>query len=306
MEAMNTHEIARGALLSAIYGVLLEINLFSSLSIENLVPFLFAVPLLCAAARSSRKMLQADLACMLVLTILLSGMSTWLLAGSMLLGAYFLGRPFCLSRKAAPQNQPSDSEAEKALQKGFAACLIVQVLSSFASMTLLAGLFGYSMSEDAALFAMFGHILQPFSLIFLISVIVGFCESLVMFLMMQVILILFRRKRESALSLPVPDRRSAIAFGLSLAGAVFFLQAGVLKWTLVCRDLFVIVWCFLAIWMDFYGTVLMLKSHGSSSRMDALLRLLITLCAFVPGLCLIPMVRGLIAAVQNDPKHRLE
>lgn len=306
---MNTKDISKGAILCALYGVLLQVNLLGSLFIENYFPFLLALPLMAAGLTSSKKVLQAVLVSMIILTFILSGLTTWLLALSMLLSAFALCLPFC--RQAGHDHAFSHpnlqteavlnrKEIQEKIDRSFVICLLVQVICTFASMTLLASLFGYSMEEDSALFALFASFLNPYGVLFIAAVIVGVSQSVLLELMLQIMLNAFG-KRKIPFIFPLSDPKPWIAwtFLISLTGAIFFLAAPVLKWTMICKDVLVILACVSGIWLDILGTRRLLQSEAAQKSSAYFLRLGIVLCAFIPFLMAVPIVAGLMACLKK-------
>lgn len=306
---MNTKDISKGAILCALYGVLLQVNLLGSLFIENYFPFLLALPLMAAGLTSSKKVLQAVLASMIILTFILSGLTTWLLAISMLLSAFALCLPFCRKPQhdSASEHHPLKTDAFNNLKKlqeqtdrSYLICLLVQVVCTFASMTLLASLFGYSMEEDSALFALFAPFLNPYGVLFIAAVIVGISQSVLLELMLQIMLNAFS-KRKVPFIFPLSTPKPAIAwtFLISLTGAIFFIAAPVLKWTMICKDVLVILACVSGIWLDILGTRRLLQSEAALKSSAYFLRFGIVLCAFIPFLMVIPIVYGLKACLKK-------
>lgn len=307
MLLMKTREISRGALLCALYGVLLEINNLTSLSIESLLPVLFGLPIMVCALTSNQKVVQAVLYSMMVLTFLLSGMTTWLYAIGILISAYVLCLPFIRTKKSSKNQTGSQvlfnrhqSSTVYCIDQNFGWCLIVQVGCVFLSMTLFAGLFGYSATQDQALFALPQGIISPTAILFLISFIAGLLQAVLLDLLLQVILMLmYHGKVRVKIPLSRPIRSIPMVLVLSLSGVVLLMNAPVLKWTMICKDVLLIISITILIWLDILGTISLLHHEQAKSKNRPWLRIAIVLSAYIPPICLIPIGYGMKACLTS-------
>lgn len=289
----------------AVYGVLLVFNSMTGLLVEGYFPFLLAVPLMVYVLSEKRPYWGTACFSMVILTFLLSGMTTWLNALTFLFGGCAAASAMgAESRRLALQQNREQSGSEKPEAGSgrtifsFLFCWLIQFLCSFLSLTVLAGLFGYSMEEDQALFALFSSILSPYALLAIVSAITGLLQSVLLFLCSCIILKMERKP------MPLFSFRSifewkytGVLFILLSFAAVYLLNAPVLEWNVICRDAAVVSWLICLIVLDIRGLLLILSIP--KVRKNPLLRLAAVLSAMIPPFLLIDAGAGLMADLRQ-------
>ncbi len=159
---MTTRSIARAGMSAALYGVILLLNTMLGTGVENIFPYLFAAPILYIALTSTTAISLCAFVAMLALTFMLAGMTTWLIAGSMLLGGLILGLGF----------------KRKTPFWAVAATFVVQSAAAWLTMTVFAALFGYDASEERELMKLLGNLISWDGLVLLVACFSGLLETI--------------------------------------------------------------------------------------------------------------------------------
>lgn len=125
---MKTKSIAKAGLICAIYGMFVELDVITGLLIETTFPYLFALPILICALKEDRNISLSALCAMVILTMILSSMTTWVIAISMLLAGWCFG--YCVNKQYS-------------LMKASGITFLALMISSLLQITILANLFGF-------------------------------------------------------------------------------------------------------------------------------------------------------------------
>lgn len=138
MHKITVRDIARGAMLTGIYGVALTINLFLSNTIQDMVPWVFSIPVCIYAMYHGPKTASVVLGAMIGLTFILSGLTTWIIAIPFLITGWLYGSARWIHLHGWSL---------------FLAGVVLLFVSNWLPMTLLADLYGYDAVADQEAFA---------------------------------------------------------------------------------------------------------------------------------------------------------
>lgn len=125
---MKTKSIAKAGLICAIYGMFVELDVLSGLLIETTFPYLFALPIFICALKEDHKISLSALCAMVILTLILSSLTTWVIAISMLLAGWCFG--YCVNKQYS-------------MLKAALITFGVLMISSLLQISVLANLFGF-------------------------------------------------------------------------------------------------------------------------------------------------------------------
>lgn len=163
---MKIQSIVRAGMLTAVFGVFLFLNTLGGLWVESLFPYFFGLPiLLCCLIcdRDSKVPLCAFLA-MFLLMFMLSGITTWLVAGSMLVCGYVFGR---------------GAIRQKNLFVLCLATMLILFVTDLLSMTVFAAVFGFDVKEELSVMGPFLWMVSPMMILILLAFIESLLETLV-------------------------------------------------------------------------------------------------------------------------------
>lgn len=290
---MKIRSIVRAGMLCAVYGVFIVLNTVSGLWIESVFPYLFAVPILFAAldgADSPKVTLCAYLA-MLILTLLLSSFTTWLIAGGMLKSGYLTGRG--LARR---QN----------VLLVFLVVFVLQFVVSFLSMSVLASLFGFDLAAETEMFPGVFSVITPLTFVIALALFESLLESLACILL-GVVMMLKILPGSFHLSLPVnlhAPRWSAWIFLPLYLVWLYLVRSGSENLSAL-RDVVLCLWLAdleLLVWEGYLDSFLKMNRKKARSEQEKkkehIWIFILTFCALLPGLNLIVAAIGFIALVR--------
>ncbi len=162
---MKTKSVARAGMLCGVYGVLLLMNTLTGFWVESIFPYLFALPILVLALKEDARLSLCALAAMLAMTFMLSGMTTWILAGSMLAAGWIFG--YGIRRKIS-------------ILTTSILCFILLFIISLLQLTLLAALFGFDGAQEKEMYQFLEPYISWNGLLVLLAVIEAFLETFAM------------------------------------------------------------------------------------------------------------------------------
>lgn len=286
---MKTRQITRSALLCALYGLVLFINSMAGLAVETYLPWLFALPVMVDSCLYDAKISGTTMIAMLLMTLMLSGATTWLMASSYLLAGWVFG--IGVHRLWSP----------------WVSCLTsfaVLTVVNWISMTLMASLFGFTGEEERALLAWLGDVISWNALLWIISAVLAFTQTLVLYCMFILIV--------AQLRLPIEIRRLSFAGRISPVFAWLFLASAVICSLVLssgcCRgtgqDLALIAFFVLFVLMVLDGTQVLLARVGGQSKKAFWMTYLIALSAFIPGVDLIHAGVGIFDLLRQSLRGR--
>lgn len=271
-------------MLCGLYGVLLGLNTITGLWIESIFPYLFALPILVLALKEDGKVSLCALVAMMVLTLLLSGMTTWILAGSMLIAGWCFG--YGIHRKAS-------------ILSTSAICFVLLFVVSYLQLTLLARLFGFDGSEEREMYRFAEAFISWPALLVLLAVVESFLETFAMAALTILLAIKLLKERQIAhLKLKV-EISSAFAWIFCVIFPIWVLSLGhMVSFGAEVKDglLFANLVCLIAlIWQ---GSRVLLAGINPSRPFWQVM--LIVLGAFIPGINLVWAAVGLVSLLKRD------
>lgn len=281
---MKIQPLVRSGMLCAVYGVILFLNTAGGLWIETVFPYLFALPVMIDALSTdpkSRMPLWA-LVAMGLLTLMLSGITTWFFAGSMLISGYVFGRGL---RK------------DRSLLTLLLISVVVLFVVNLLSMTLLAALFGFDQAAELEAFAPFFQMISPVTILTVLAAAESLLESLACGLLAVVVMARIAPRafhlnlthsadipRWCGWIFPVLLILWKIAFS---AGVPVWIRDGLLL--LLLADLILLVWQ----GYQLLCSLIFKQRKTWSVKKQKLAVFAVTLMVFLPGINLIPAAAGL-------------
>lgn len=272
---ITTRQITRGALMIALYGLLILLNQQLSLAIEGYMPWLFALPIFIYSVREPLKASLCVLASMFLITLIFSGVTTWLFGTVYLLAGFLYGKGVSLG-----------------LSRSTIMVIVFAMLclSGWLSTVVFASLFGYDLNEELASIEKMVPWLNPRILISLVVLVSAALETLVVHLASQVLSL--------RLHLDVPEPKTIWDLQprpwTDLVLVVLLILTGIALSMVQCpvflQTLLVLAASLMLMFMDYRGCAAVLRwlqSHGRGK-----LVFLAVLGAFVPPVCLIWAVIG--------------
>lgn len=263
-------------MLCAVYGLLLFANTFSGLWIESLFPYIFALPILLSAMKEGPQVSLCALGAMLLLTWMLSGMSTWLIAGSMLLAGWMFGWGI---------------HSGISIVWTSLVCLLILFGVNLLEMTVLAALFGFDPAEEQSVYRLISSWISWNGFLCALAALQAFLETFAM-ACLTVLIALKGSTRREILSFKLKVGISPLFFwGFCVIFPVWALAVGgMVSFPVELRDLLLIAWMICLIAMIFKGCrVLIGRLTPHAGRWQVML---VVLSAFVPGIQLIPAAVG--------------
>lgn len=291
---IKTKDIAAGAMMCAVYGLLLMANTMTGLGVEGYFPFLFGLPLMVYMLNPKYSAAAGWVVflSMVVLTFLLSSITTWLNALAILSGTYLI----TLSTRKG-----------KNVLGGFLLGWTAVAVVNWLSMTVLASIFGYDLNEDIELFKSLSWLASPSTLILLVSVVIGFMEAMTIYLFEKVLCMKMHRPSPKLRISASMQKAGAIGWLACLLGLVLIDSLPVLKCPVICREILITLAVLLTIWMDVCGLKASLAWLQSRSRNLSKARLgafLLTVAAFVPPFNLVLVIAGLFVSLKPGPEGK--
>ena len=273
---MNTKQITQGAMVCAIYALILFLNQQTALFIESGFPWIFVFPILIFTAKTNG---YAGFVCTIGMafeTILFGGFTTWFYSWTSLLIGYAYG--------LAIQKKWSNN-----------AKLFITFLFTAISYVLIF-LFWSKMFEldFTADFEMIHKILPFMNLPAFLAIVVLFLSLLqTLCVHLVAILICSRMKIEIAPVKKVYEIRAPKWVGIVsiLIFAVFFLTQNVIECSKGIQDIFLVLWFADMALLDYYGTVFMLNKIRKNKKRQ-IQSFWICLGAFTPIVQLVWVAMG--------------
>lgn len=272
---ITTKQITRGSLMIALYGLLILINQQLSLVIEGYMPWLFALPIFVYSVREPIKASLCVLASMVLITLIFSGVTTWLFALVYVLAGFLYGKGVSLglSRTAVMV---------------IVFCMLC--ISGWLSTVVFASLFGYDLNEELSSIEKMVPWLNPKILISLVVLVSAALETLVVHLASQVL--------SMRMKLNVPEPKTIwdlkpkpwtslllIVLLIAAAAALNMLQCPVFLQTLL-----VLAASLDLMFMDYRGCAAILRWLQNHNK--GKLVFFAVLGAFVPPFCLLWAAAG--------------
>lgn len=272
---MKTNQITRGAMLCAIYGVLLFLNQQTALLVETSASWLFVFPILVYTGMNGGKpgfLVGSAMACM---TILFGGFTTWFYSWTSIVTGYIYGL---------------------GLYKGFrngtnlAICFVFSLLSNVCIVFVWSALFGIDVVEEFhAIKDWIPFVdLRVFAVLFVL--VLGSLQALCVHLVALVLAQRFNIRTHAIR--PISEHPSSKFFGIVslIIWGVFFLTQNMVSCSKGITDFIQIVWFVDCAVLLYYGVVYFMNyCVVKNLRKFAFLAIFL---AFIPGINLIWMLAG--------------
>ena len=272
---VKTRQITRGAIVCAIYGIMLFANQQFALAIEDGMSWIFAFPILIYAAQNPSSVAAVCAAAMALETFLFGGFTTWFYSWTSIVIGYLYG--IGIYRRWS-----SDIK------------LVVTFLLSLGSYIFIfwiwAGIFGLDYAADFQMI----HEILPFidmrvflaAIIFVLSLLQTICIHLL------ATLICIRMKIPTVPIKKISQLRPNKKVGIVsiVIGALFFLSQNVLQWNAEVKDIILIALMIDLCALDYYGILYMLdRSRCKAQRKRSFFAIF---GAFIPGINAIWIILG--------------
>lgn len=299
MGSMKIRSMVRAGMLCAVYGVFLFVNIITGLWIETVFPYLFALPVLVTALTNDEKSSVpfCALCAMVLLTLMLSSLTTWLFAGSMLLSGYIIGRGL---RK--------NVNVLLLVIASFALLFVINMLS----MTIMAAVFGFDLVKETEGFAWIFAYVSPLMIVGLLALFQSLLEAIACALI-GVILMMKILPHTFHVALPVTfDVPAWCGWILPLLlGAWGYTAFGMHQPPELLRDVLLalsLVDFELMVWqgyLDMYRNIVrrMHKEKDRKLRVELFAK---TFAALVPVLNIYPALTGWVSCISSSFKRSKE
>lgn len=282
---MNTKAITRSAMFCALYGVLIVLNNMTAMSIGSYFPWLFALPMMVDALMFDPKVSSACFGAMVILTLILGSMTTWLPALSFLCAGFAYG--LCI-RKQWP------------FWLRFVVVFGLLFVDEMLSVTVFASVFGYTPEAASEIMSYITHFISWTGFLILSSALLALLEMLVLeclgpILMARLKIHIPRRKTAFfSFQIPVPFAWAALGFGC----ACFLIWTDMLSCPVGLKDFFVIGFFLLFVAFDIQGALYLLVRMA---RKPAFWKTLLLMAACViPPVCFLVALYGWAGTVKRS------
>ena len=272
---MKTKQITHGAMMCAIYGVLLFLNQQTGLMIETSASWLFVFPILIYTAMNGIFCGIVVGITMALMTFIFGGFTTWFYSWMSLLTGTVYGIGLFYQWKN---------------MTNFVICLIFSILSNICTVIIWSYLFGYDLVSE---FETFRKILPFVDLgVFMIMFVVFLSLLQALCIHLVSLMICIRMHLPYQPITPIFKQKSSRFAGiLSLfVWGIFFLCQNVVKCPKEVNDIVVVAWLFDCMFLLYYGVIYFM--HFCILHKSRWLSFLVIFLAFVPGINFIWMLMG--------------
>lgn len=263
---MKTKSIAKAGLICAIYGMFVELDVLTGLLIETTFPYIFALPIFICALKENQKISLSALCAMVILTFILSSLTTWVIAISMLLAGWCFG--YCMNQQYS-------------MAKATVITFGVLMVSSLLQITVLANLFGFDPANMKGFYRWIEPIISWQGLYVLLAGFEALLETITIALMS--ILIAFK-------IVPYKAMRPLKSIERVPVGCVWVFTFGIIIWILLLLfDLQVQTWIkdvlLFAILFSLIGFIwngCMILQRKAIQRQSRILAIVVVITTFIP------------------------
>lgn len=283
-KTMKTKSVAEAGVLCGLYGVLLFMNTMGGFWIESLFPYAFALPILIAALREESAISLCALAAMFVLTWMLSGIRTLLIAGVMLLAGWIFG--WGLRRHIS-------------LMWTSLCSLVLLFVLNWLELSALAWLFGFEGVEERQMYALIAPWISWNGFLGLLAFVQAFLETFAL-ACMSLLMALKVLRRAEIVQLKVKVGISPMfLWGFCVIFPIWIMEVlNMVSFPVEIRDLLLFGWLICLMALIFRGCQVMLaRLHPHAARWQVMA---CVLCGFVPVLSLIPAATGAAALLRES------
>lgn len=272
---IKTNQITKGAMVCAIYGVLLFLNQQTALMVESSASWLFAFPVLIYTAMSGLKMGAIVCIAMGFMTMFFGGFTTWFYSWTSLIIGYVYGVGLYKKWKN---------------MTNFILCLILSLISCVCIVLFWSALFGMDFYEDFRLVAKYlpGVSLKAFT--YIMIGLLAFLQALCIHLVS--VMVCMRMHIEITPLQPISRMKSPRWVGivsLLIWGLFYFIQ-NVLQCSQGVIDFAQIVFVLDCMLLAYFGIVYWMS--WCIAKQKKKLAFLAVFGAFIPGLNFLWMLMG--------------
>lgn len=274
---MDTKQITRGAMMCAIYGLLLFLNQQTALTIETSANWLFAFPILIYTSMYGNYGGGIVSLAMILMTFLFGGFTTWFYSWSAILIGYLYG---------------SGVYHKRSHMSNFLLTAILSIIATALIIYLWAGIFGYDVNTDFKDIVALFPTIHLRVLVFLFVIVLGTMEALAIH--MVGLMICMRLKIDMVPIKPITKMLAPRWFGiLSILMCVLYLfSQNVLHLSVDITDLLQVLAILDLMVLDYFGVLyFMNKVIQKSQRKWAFFAII---GAFIPIVNGIWVVAGLL------------
>lgn len=274
---MNTKQITRGAMMCAIYGLLLFFNQQSGLTIETSANWLFAFPVLIFTCMYGNYAGGIVAIAMVLMTFLFGGFTTWFYSWSAILIGYLYG---------------SGLFHKRSHMSNFLLTSILSIVSCALIIYLWAGIFGYDIHSDFKDILAFFPMIHLRVVVFLFVIVMGLMQALAIHLI--ALMICIRLKLEIEPLKPVTKMFPPRWFGIVSLGMciLYVLNQNMLHLSLDITDLIQVITIIDLLVLDYFGVLYFLNKVIQKSQRR--LAFFAIFGAFIPIVNFIWVIAGLL------------
>ena len=271
---MNTREITQGAMVCAIYGLILFLNQQTALFIESGMSWIFVFPILIYTAKTNSQAGLISTIAMGLETIFFGGFTTWFYSWTSLCIGYVYG--------------VSIQKRWQGISK-LAVTFIFSMISYLLIFFLWAKLFEVDYAADFIMIQKFIPYINVTTFILLMVLSLSMLQTLCIHLLASLICMRMRIETVPLKSIwQIEPSRPTGIFSIIIF-IVLILGNNVIKYSKGIQNFILILLFIDLIVLDYYGTIYLLKKYGNKNRKFVFL---ICLGAFIPVINIIWMLLG--------------
>lgn len=287
---MNTKQITRGAMMCAIYGLLLFLNQQTALTIETSANWLFAFPVLIYTSMYGNYGGGIVSIAMILMTFLFGGFTTWFYSWSAILIGYLYG---------------SGVYHKRSHMSNFLLTAILSIFASALIIYLWAGIFGYNVHTDfQEIVALFPQV-HLRVIVFLFVIVLGTMQALAIH--MVGLMICLRLKINMVSIKPITKMLPPRWFGyLSIVMcALFLFSQNVLHLSVDITDLLQVIVILDLMVLDYFGVLYFMNKVIQKSHRNWAFFAIIG--AFIPFVNVVWVAAGLLDCLFGlRARHQLD
>lgn len=280
---MTTHDMTRGAMVCALYAILLLINQQTALMLENSLTWIFIFPIYLYAAQAPAAISCCVAAAMALESFLFGGFTTWFYSWTSI--ATGLAGGIALHKQA-----PSSWR--------LLIMFVIQFIGTMLILFLWAGIFDMDLTEDFAMIKAWIPWLDPWVFTVLFAAVMAFTMALCV----HVVGAAACRKLNIPTRPLTPVSRikghRAVAWAFLVTLALFFLFPDMVLWKIEVRNLLILALVPELVYLDYYGAICVLRRLiGTNKRF---LVFFVIMGTIIPGVQMILAAIGLLHALRGN------
>lgn len=276
---MKTQDITRGAMVCALYAVLLLINQQTALMLENSLTWIFIFPIYLYAAQAPTAAALCAGTAMALESFLFGGFTTWFYSWTSILTG--LAGGIALHKQMA-------SSLRMLLM------FVIQFAGTLLILFLWAGIFDMDLTEDFAMVQAVVPWLDPWVFMILFAAVMAFTMALCVHVVGAAIC---RKLHIPVRPLtPISQIRghSWVGWAFLVTLALFFLFSGMVLWNIEVRNLLILALAPELVYLDYYGAICALRRCHTR-----LMVFFIIMGTIIPGIQMILAAIGLFHTLRR-------